>query len=479
MSAQTTHKTSDAGHEACDLLIHNAYLLTLDERRQVFERGAVAVSANRIVAVGEDADIGARFVARERIDAAGAVVHPGFIDAHNHIVHGTCRGIFGNVERSSGAMNFADWKTDVTREDEYCATALACLELLHNGFTSFVEAGSAFEPDAIAEAATRVGVRVTLAETYLWDQVEIMRHVGSLESKALFARAPVNLERCLEQLGSQLHRNTDVDGHVHGFVCVYGLGTASDELQRAAKAVATEHGVVMQQHEAYVPPMSAALREQLGRSPIVHLAELGVLDSAATLVHMNVLDEEEIAVVAQSGASLVWCPVAYFNLGLPLTTPCRMPELSSMGVNIALGTDGARDCVIGDAALAAHLAARSSGGDISPETVIEMQTINAARAAGLAQLCGSIEVGKRADIVVRCSDIPQAQPANNPVHQLARTCRAGTANTVVVNGRIVLRAGRSTVVDEDEVYAAAQRSVRERMARFGLSPAGLWPVTSA
>ena len=461
--------------QACDLLVHNAYLLTLDEERKVFDRGAVAVAGHQIVAVGDDEEGSRRFTAVERIDARGGIVHPGYIDAHNHIVHGTCRGIFTNVERSSeGAVNFADWKADVTPDDEYHATALAGLELLHNGFTGFVESGSAFEPAAIASAATRLGVRVTLAEAYLWDQVAIMRHVGSLESKSLFARVPAELDRCLSQLGNQLHRNSDPAGHVHGFVCLYGLGTASDELQLAAKAVAAEHGVVVHQHEGYVPGMSAALRGRLGCSPIVHLAELGVLDADSTLIHMNVLDEDEIGALRQSGASVVWCPLAYFNLGLPATTPCHMPALVGAGINVALATDGARDCVIGDAALGAHLAARSSGGDVTAETVIEMQTINAARAAGLADICGSLEVGKRADLVVRRTDTPQALPGNNPVHQLARTFRAGSADTVIVNGAVVLRDGRSTQVDEAEIFAAARQSVSERMARLGLSGGGDW-----
>jgi len=465
--------------QACDLLIHNAYLLTLNDERQVFDRGAVAVAGHEIVAVGDDDGMLRRFAGVERIDARGGIVHPGYIDAHNHIVHGTCRGIFTNVERSGGTVNFADWKADVTPDDEYHATALAGLELLHNGFTGFVESGSAFAPEAIASAATRIGVRVTLAETYLWDQVDIMRHVGSLESKSLFARVPAALDRCLAQLGDQLHRNGDSAGQVHGYVCLYGLGTASDELQLAAKAIAREHGVVVHQHEGYVPGMSAALREQLGRSPVVHLNELGVLDADSTLIHMNVLDDDEVSIVRQTGASVVWCPLAYFNLGLSVTTPCHMPALVEAGVNVALATDGARDCVIGDAALGAHLAARSSGGDVTAETVIEMQTINAARAAGLAEICGSLVAGKRADLVVRRADTPQAQPGNNPVHQLARTFRAGSADTVIVNGRVVLRDGRSTQVDEAEIYAAARQSVGERMARLGLSGTGDWlPVRS-
>ena len=466
------------GASTCDLLITNGCILTVDPERRVLERGAVAVGGTEILAVGPAREVVDRYEAREVVDANGAVVHPGFIDAHNHIVHGTCRGVFANVERSEGArVNFADWKADVTAEDERRATELASLELLHNGFTAFVEAGTAFEPDAIAEATNRVGVRVTLAAPYLWDRLEIMRHLGSLESQALFSRAPESLERALGLLGSQLHRNEDRDGHVHGFVCIYGLGTASDELERAAKSVADEHGVMLHQHEGYVPATTAAERERLGRSRIAHLADLGVLDERATLVHMNVFDDGDADILEQTGASVVWCPVAYFNLGLSSEVPCRMPELIARGINVALGTDGARECVVGDAALAAHLAARSAGLQVTPEKVIEMQTIAAARSAGLDDFTGSLEVGKRADVVVRSADAASAYPGVNPIHQSALTCRAGTADTVVVNGQVVLRGGKSTRVDEQEIYAAARDSVRARMARLGLTGAGEWPVS--
>ena len=136
-----------------------------------------------------------------------------------------------------------------------------------------------------------------------------MRYLGSLESEALFARAPAEFERSVAELGSELHRNDDPDGRLHGFVCLYGLGTASDALERRAKALAREHGVVLHQHEAYEPASCAAETERLGHSRIVHLDSLGVLDAGSTLVHMNILTDEDVGHrFAQRGCSVVWCP---------------------------------------------------------------------------------------------------------------------------------------------------------------------------
>jgi cytosine/adenosine deaminase-related metal-dependent hydrolase len=473
MGAGSVRATA-AGESHCDIIVGNGYVVTLDAERRVFERGAVAITDRRIVAVGTAEDIARLYRAKRALDARGGVIHPGFIDAHNHIVHTTCRGFLDLPGRSYRGVSFADWKADVTSEDEHVATQLSCLEMLRHGFTMFIEPGTAFDNDAVAEGAESIGVRGMLAGCYVWDQIDIMRHLGSLDSRSLYDRAPPALERCLDQLGSELHRNRDADALVRGYVSVYGLGTASDTLLRAAKKLADDSGVIFQQHEGYVPAASTADKERLGKPRITHLAEIGVLGNNSCLIHMNVLEDSDMPLIAQSGTRVIWCPAAYLQLGISAEAPCRLPELREQGVSVALGTDGALNCLIGDAGHAAYLVAASVGRPITPGAVIEMQTIEAARAAGLEHEIGSMEPGKRADIVVRGTGSAEAFPAVNPVHQLALTCRGGTVDTVIVDGKIVLRHGRSTLVDEQLVFAAAQASVKRRMARLGLEPSRYW-----
>lgn len=476
MPAEHRH-ASGMAPETCDILVRNGYVISMDAERRIFAPGAVAISSSRIVAVGPERELMQRYRGRRTFDAAGAVVHPGFIDAHNHIVHGTCRGIFADTARSGQLkVSFADWKADVTPEDEYAAAMLAGLEMLRNGFTLLIEPGSVFEPDAVAEAATLVGVRTLLAGCYLWDQIEVMRHLGGLESKMLYDRAPPRLDRCLDELGSQLHRNREPDALARGYVAVYGLGTASDALLKAAKQLADEAGVAFHQHEGYHPAASAADRQRLGRSRVVHLEKLGVLGPSATLVHMAVLDPDEVAPIERSGASVVWCPLAFQKMGIADMVRCQHPELYRQGINVALGTDGALECTIGDAAVAAFHLGASTRMPVTPAMLLEMQTVNAAHAAGLAEELGSLAPGKRADLVIRTAVAAETGPAVNPVHQLALTSRAGTVETVIVNGEVVFHGGRSTRIDEAEVRAEARRSVERRMARLGLGTSLAWPV---
>jgi 5-methylthioadenosine/S-adenosylhomocysteine deaminase len=463
--------------ELCDLIVKGAEVLTVDARRTIYPAGAIAVRGHSIAAVGPEAEVLGRWRAPRVLDAGGGIAHPGFIDAHLHINAQTCRGFFqGDSSRGGGAgPSYADWKAALRPEDEQAAAALGCLELLRQGYTAFVEPGSAFEPDAVAAAARATGVRCSLADPYLWDDPSLMDVIPGLRSPSLFARVAPTRERALRLLGGQLHRNQDPDGIVHGHVALYGEGTASDELLRAAKGVADRAGVVLNSHLGFDLDLAAAMEARWGRPRFAHLAELGVLGPNATFVHMNVIRDGDVAPILASGLSIVWCPLAYLQRGTPLRLPTRIPEIRRRGVPVGLGTDSARQSAVGDAPfLALHLAAEI-GQPILPEDVIEMATRDAARAAGLDRLVGSLEPGKRADIVVRQRDAVELGPGVDPAHQLVAIAHGPTADTVLVNGRVVLAGGRSTLVEQAEVIQAARASVGRIAARLGLGLPGRWP----
>ena len=463
-------------NNTCDILIHNGQVITMDPERRIYRSGAVAVTGSRIVEVGADADLRNRFDAGETLDAEGGIVHPGFIDAHNHIVHTSCRGVFGNVrDTGSSSVNFADWKAGVTGEDEAAATVMAGVEMLRGGFTMFIEPGSLFSTDAAAEAVERVGMRALFAPLYLWDRRETFEAVPTLVSPSLTARAPVDLDRSLNQLDVELHRNNDPEALVRGYVFLYGLGTASPELLQAAHTCARDNDVPLFLHSGYVPGEGEIYRAMTGTSQLVHLRELGVLDEHTVIVHANVLDEEEEVAVQETGCRIVWCPAAFFSLGLGRGADFKMAERHRRGVPVSLGTDAARDSTPGDTMLAAHFVSQTYQDPLSPGTLLEMQTINAAAAAGMDSELGSLESGKRADVVVRSAGAAEAYPANNPLHLLALTMGTGSVDTVLVNGEVVFSEGHSVRVDEAEVYRTVSDSVVARADRLGIDLDHGWP----
>jgi cytosine/adenosine deaminase-related metal-dependent hydrolase len=466
----------------CDLIVKNGCVLTMDARRMIIPQGAVAVKGHTIVAVGPDKDIMRDWQSKETIDAKGAIVHPGYVDAHLHVNAQTCRGFFrGDASKGGGKAgpNYADWKASLTAEDEHAAAGLASVEMLRHGITTFVEPGSAFEPDAVADATQAVGIRCSLAEPYLWDTTEIMDAIPGLASPSLFARVAPERQRCMKLLGSQLFRNRDKDGITHGHVALYGEGTATDELYVTAKKLADREGVILNNHVGFDLDLAAAMERVYGKSRFVHFAEIGVLGPNTTFVHMNLIHDDEVDPIVKSGLSIIWCPLAYVSRGTTLRQHTRIPEMKNLGVNVALGTDSARQSSAGDAGFLALQLAGGAGFKTVSEDIFEMMTIGGAQAAGLQKIVGSLEAGKRADIVIRSTNAAELMPSIDPAHQLVTVGHGPNADTVIVNGRVVLKQGKTTRVDEADIYARAQKSVYQIIDRLGLSLPGLWPRSQA
>jgi cytosine/adenosine deaminase-related metal-dependent hydrolase len=318
------------------------------------------------------------------IDAAGGLVHTGFVDAHLNVNAQTCRGYFrGDSSKAAGnGPNYADWKAALEPEDEAAATSLAALEMLRHGITTFVEPGSAFEPDAIAVAAMAVGIRCSLADPYLWDDTESMSVIPGLLSPSLAKRVPPDKRRVRELLGQQLARNKDKDGIVHGHVALYGEGTATDELFKDAKAIADKDGVVLNSHLGFDLELAAAMEKRWGMPRFQHLAKIGVLGPNTLFVHMNLIRDEEVKPILDSQVAIVWCPFAYASRATVLRNPTRLPEMKNRGVTIALGTDSARQSSAGDAGYLAFLLSAEVGHALAAEEIVRDANLGGCQSCG-------------------------------------------------------------------------------------------------
>ena len=226
-----------------DLLIKNTFVISMNSERTCFERGAIAIQGKRIVLVGDEVDVLPKVIAARIIDAEGAVTHPGTVDAHVHFMN-TARGAVSDTLDTGAMMNTLwRWWDAVDEEDERAATFLTCLEMLSNGTTCFLEAGTLQFPEASAEAAEAVGMRGFIGDPFLWD-------LPSSDDTHDMARMPRDLDRSLNLLGGQLKRNKE-DALVRGCVVLFGLGSASDALMRAAKEIADQNGVIFSQHQSF------------------------------------------------------------------------------------------------------------------------------------------------------------------------------------------------------------------------------------
>ena len=393
-----------------DLIIRHGYVITMDGERRILADGAIAVAGRQIVDVGPDAEVADRCTAARTIDAAGAPVHPGLVECHVHASFHIFRGAVPDQVSEADVFDAIErpYYETVMDEEEYLGVLLASLEMIRNGTTCFLEAGTVLEPSAAADAAQHVGIRAVIADARVMDLPKPTRRIS---------RSPRNLDEALARLGRELRRNADPDALVTGHVAVLGFGTASDELLLEAKRQADAAGTVLNMHHAYGTADTAADRARYGTDPLVHLAEIGVLDRNLTLGHANQLTDRESELVLQSGASLVWAPAASMMWGHGGTIHGRHAELWRRGANIALGSDSGNWSNSFDLFRQASLALLTARDVHEDRTylvavdVLEMATRNGARAAGLEDRIGSIQVGRRADLVIHTLDRPELMPA--------------------------------------------------------------------
>jgi cytosine/adenosine deaminase-related metal-dependent hydrolase len=452
----------------CDLLVRNAYVITLDEGRRVFPSGAVAIRGRRIAAVGTNGEVG-RYTSARTIDAGGGAVHPGLVDAHAHMTLHTTRGAFPDSPSESQAQDFfTTWMQAVDDDDEYASSLLACLEMLRNGVTCFLEPGTAYEPDAVASAAQRIGIRGSVTDPYLWDRESPGYH--------RLDRAPADHSRAMKLLGGQLTRNRDPDALVRGHIGLYGAATATDELMRAAKAAADSGGAILTQHQSFYATDVADDDARFGRHPLAHFAETGLLGPNCTFSHMNAIRDDETQAVVDSGLTIVWMPGNYMFYGVAEFFRQRTAEMYHLGVPVTFGSDVAKAWGFGEQGYLGYLLARSHGQFLSAEEIMEMASRSGARAVGLQEQAGSLAPGMLADMVIRSAGAAESHPPANPVRDIALIGRTKAVDTVIVDGRVVLRHGHATLIEDEEVFSLADASARRLAARVALPPATIWPA---
>ena len=472
---------ADAAITPADLLIRHACVLTMDDASTVIPDGAIAVRGRTISAVGPDADVSARFDAERTIDAHGAPVHPGLIETHLHASFQTFRGVVPDhlpEDETFDAIEAVFYNT-VNDEEEELAVLLSSMEMIRSGSTCFMEAGTILSPDVAADAAQHVGIRALIGDCFIWDrpagfaQGKETPDSGPVRVRGRLERTPRNLEEALVNLGGQLRRNADPDALVTGHVAVLGLGTASEELLIEAKRVADAAGVVLNMHHAYSPADTAADFARYGTDPLLHLAAIGVLGANVTLGHANHLTDAECEVLLELGVSLAWAPGASMMWGHGSTLHGRHAELWRRGLNISLGSDSANwsnDFDLFRQANLAMLATREARQDraaLMAEDVLAMATRGGAQAVGMADRIGTLEPGKRADIVIHTLDRPGLRPTTDMLRNLMYSGRSRTIDSVIVDGRVILEKGEFVHLDEPRLLARIDEASHALLARMG------------
>ncbi|MFC8349332.1 amidohydrolase [Streptomyces sp. NPDC057280] len=422
-----------------DLLVHGGDVLTVDEAGTVVRDGAVAVHEGEIVAVGPAEELTARFTAAERIDAEGCLVLPGLVNTHTHLAMTLLRGLADDVTLQGFLERVLPAEARLLAPKNVAAAVrLAIAESVRAGVTSALD--MYWFHEAAEQAAREAGWRLHTGPTFMDvpEPPDAIAYGDRLEwaRRDLVARGPVR------------------PGH-RPVVFAHSTYTLSPDQLVEIFALAREFGALIHIHAAENATEVATVEVKYGKRPVELLDSLGLLGDDVLLAHAVDLTGPEIAVLARTGTSVAHCPVSNLKLGCGIAP---VPRLLSAGVTVGLGTDGAVSSNTLDVLGAVRQAAlvHKAGGDptlVGAEQAVRMATIEGARALGLTAQLGSLESGKRADLVVLDLGAPHLRPLHDPWSTLAYAAHSADVRDTVVDGRVLMRDRVLTTLDEPAVVA--------------------------
>ena len=413
-----------------DLIVTNALVVTVDAADRVIADGAVAVDGGRIARVGTAAEVGRD--TREVVDARGMLLMPGLVNTHCHAADSLFRGLIEDLPLEPWLKLV--WKAEgaiLTPETVRLGATLGLAELLLAGVTTTMD--FFWFPEEGVAAARALGVRVATGGMFFdGPAVDGIAPGDRLAAAAAFFDAFGGADDVLP--GCFPH----------------GTYTVGPESLVAAKRLAEERGGLFSVHAAETRAERDTVTARHGRSVIRHLDALDVLDARTVLAHCVWLDDEEIAILARTGASVAHNPMSNLKLASGIAPVAAMLRA---GVRVTLGTDGAISGNDLDPWMALRLAAtlhRAATLDATAVTTgqaLRMATIAGAAALGAADRIGSLETGKLADMVLVDLGRAHAVPLFDPRTHLVFSCAKGDVRDVFVAGRQVVRAGALTRVD--------------------------------
>ena len=446
------------------------FVVTMDSERRIIKDGALLIENDRIVKVGKP-DASIDWDADQVIDASEMVITPGFVNGHLHAsyAHAT-RGIFPDGLGSEYLPNVFSLQSAMTPLEEYWTSLLAITELLKYGTTCFLDPGSTKYLDACLSAYEQSGCRVVVG------------------AQVVDKPNPLNLPVMSTKDASILIRDTietydhELDGRVRAWAMPFSPEFASIPLLRLAKDLADEHGTGLTLHFNNNLRYITDCRVSTGLRPSHMLRNNGILGTNVLLSHGLGLDESEVVCLAESGSKVVVCPTAAIKSGFGMAQSGLLPEMLTQGLTVCLGTDAGNNSNLIETMRSMYLAAvlyKDSREDVNlipPETALEMATINGAQALGLSNDIGSIEVGKKADLVLFDTKRPEWRTMFNPINNLVYNADGRSVHTVIVDGRVVVENYNLVYADEWEIIQKVQELGEHLLSRTGINFPSVWPM---
>ena len=471
-------------HQPSRLIIRNALVVTLDAEDRVFESGDVLVEDGAIVAVGDVDDAAAQACDRI-IEGAGRLLVPGFVNAHTHSPNNVAQGTADGLSHPAYMWLNQAYTANRTSREHYVSAMLGCIQMLLTGTTAALDhfPGQTVTPedvDAVMSAYRDAGMRAALGLRFYDAGFDDIAPRGAPLAKDVAADIerlnplePMPLADYGALAADAISRWHGVEGRLKVFPAPSNPERCSDAAMVLCAELAERHDLSIHTHLLESRVQAEIAEEKHGCSMVRHLADLGVLNRRWSFAHAVWVDDDDIELLARSGAVVVHNPESNMKIGAG-TAP--VPAMKARGVRLALGTDGAGtndNLIMHDAlrlAAMLHRPQTASRGDwLSARDVLAMATAGGAAALLADDDIGAIEVGRRADLVLYRLDAPWWVPINDVLNQLVFAENGSSVDTVIVDGRVLVEEGRIVAFDADAILAEAKpmmRTILERNAEL-------------
>jgi 5-methylthioadenosine/S-adenosylhomocysteine deaminase len=427
--------------QAVDLILSHGTLVTMDANRRVLENASVAIAGIDITAIGPSAEIEAAYQASRTIDVHGALIMPGLINGHTHMAMSLFRGLAEDRSLQDWLQKFifpAEAK-NVDAEFVRWGTKLSVLEMLRGGTTT--AADMYYFEDQVAEALKEAGMRGVLGETIIGFPAP-----DNKTSAAAFAYTEKFLTRWKN------------DPLITPAVAPHSIYTCSEKLLKDSAALARAYYAPILMHIAEAPYELDVSRREHGTSPVQYLERIGLLGADLTGAHCVWLDKADIQALAQHGVGCSYNPSSNMKSAAGL-----MPAVEALaaGMAVGIGSDGAasnnNQDMFEEMDLAAKLQkfSRMDPTALPAEETVAMATIIGARALHIDKQTGSLEAGKRADLIVVDTCAPHATPLYNVYAQIVYALKSSDVRTTIINGRIVMENAKVLTLDEKAILLKA------------------------
>jgi len=442
--------SAQSGKVNADLIVVGGTIVTMDNTRRIIDNGAIAISRGRIVAVGPAAEIQKGYFARETVDAAGRMIIPGLINGHTHIPMTLFRGLADDLDLQEWLTKYmfpAEAK-NVSEEFVRAGTRLGLAEMLRGGTTTYCD--MYYFEDAIAEETSKAGLRGVLGETII--DFPVADNKTNAEAMAYAEKFVKRWQ------GNDL---------ITPAIAPHAPYTVSEEHLKAVRAFSDRTGAPIVTHIAETKREVDDSLKAKGASPVDYLERIGFLGERVIAAHLIWVTAAEIDTLKRLKVGVVHNPQSNMKLAAGVAP---VPKMLAEGLRVGLGTDGAasnNDLNMWEEMDTAEKLHKVFSGDpkvISAQEAFELATIRSAQALHLDREIGSLEVGKRADVVIIERDDLHQLPLYNVYSDLVYATKAADVLTVIINGRIVMRDRKLLTLDEAAIKESA-RVFRERVVK--------------